>query len=82
MLEAQGFTRYLSIPLDASLQKRGSMHVCQVMLRQILISDRRWGYEADTTVDLSIIALCCFSCHRKAPWWSYFKPSVPLVRGT
>lgn len=27
LLEAQGFTRYLSIPLDASLPKRGSMHV-------------------------------------------------------
>lgn len=26
--------------------------------------------------------LCCLSCHRKTPWLSYFKPLVPLVRGT
>lgn len=49
-------------------------------LRQVLISDRIWGYEANTLFDLNIIALCCLSCHRKAPWLSYFKPSVPLVK--
>jgi len=53
------------------------------VMRPCLISSRRWGYEADTIfIDLSIIALCCLSCHRKAPWLSYFKPSVPLGRGT
>lgn len=39
-------------------QEGGPLHACQV-LRQVLVSDRGWGYEADTLFDLSIIALCC-----------------------
>lgn len=82
--QAQGYTRYSSIPLDASGPK--SLSACLPRaLRQVLRGLREDGarYEADAICsDLSAIALCCLSCHRKAAWLSYFKPSVPLVRGT
>lgn len=50
--------------------------------RQVLIVNRGSAYEADTSLStLALTVLCCLSCHRKAPWLSYFKPSVPLTEG-
>lgn len=80
--QAQGYRSYSNIPSDAPTPEESLSACLPRLLRQVLTSNRDGVYEADTIlIDLSVIALCCLSCHRKAPWLSYFKPSGAFKEG-